>query len=420
MPSTSNAPDVHRSYRLALAALCLSQMTSWGIVFYAFPVLASSIATDTGWSNSVVMGAFSVGLAVSAIAGVPIGRLLDRLGPRPVMTGGSVLAALSLVGVSIAPTATWFALAWAFGGIAQAGVFYKPAVAAVTVWFGASRVKALTVLMLAGGLASTIFAPFTAVLMENLTWRETYMLLAVILAAITIPLHAVFLRVPWPGLPRPSEAESRTPHSRRDRIPTSPRFLILAASFTIGAFVMFTALICLVPLLTEQGLSATAAAWALGLSGLGQVAGRLGYETFVKHTTVTTRTLWVFGGAGVTTVAVGLIGSPASVVMVLVLLMGVFRGAFTLLEATAVSDRWGSSSFGFRYGLFGLPSTMAIAMSPWAGAVLASWLGSYSTLFWWLGISTAIAVILAAITAHRPHHPRRHNVAPRSTSAAYG
>lgn len=420
MPSTTSPTFANRTYHLALAALCLTQVTSWGIVFYAFPVLASSIATGTGWSTSVVMGAFSAGLAVSAIAGVPVGRILDRLGPRPVMTVGSVLAVVSLVGVSIAPTAVWFAMAWALSGIAQAGVLYKPAVAAVTVWFGSGRVKALMVLMLAGGLASTVFAPITAALINHLSWRETYLVLAIVLAVITIPLHAVFLRVPWPRLSIQSTTKTSTPSHQIDRVASSPRFIILAASFAIGAFAMFTALICLVPLLTEQGMTTTVAAWALGLSGFGQVVGRLGYEAFVKHTSVTARTVWIFVGAGVTTVAVGLFSSPVSVVMVLVLLMGVFRGAFSLLEATAVSDRWGSRSFGLRYGLFSLPSTMAIAMSPWVGTVLALWLGSYSTLFWCLGISTVVAVILAAATAYRPSQRGRAPSIPALATATHG
>ena len=44
----------------------------------------------------------------------------------------------------------------------MAGVFYPPAFAALTGWYGPDRVRALTALTLAAGFASTIFAPLTA------------------------------------------------------------------------------------------------------------------------------------------------------------------------------------------------------------------------------------------------------------------
>jgi hypothetical protein len=58
------------------------------------------------------------------------------------------------------------------------------------------RIRALTALTLAGGPASTAFAPLTATLADHLTWRATCLVLALIFAAVTIPLHAVFLRRP--------------------------------------------------------------------------------------------------------------------------------------------------------------------------------------------------------------------------------
>src|SRR6187397_1892317 len=53
----------------ALRALCVTQITNWGILYYAFPVLAPSIAVDTGWSATTITAAFSLGLIVSALAG---------------------------------------------------------------------------------------------------------------------------------------------------------------------------------------------------------------------------------------------------------------------------------------------------------------------------------------------------------------
>ena len=52
-------------------------------------------------------------------------------------------------------------------------------------------------------------------------------------------------------------------------------------------------LINLVPMLVEQGMSRNLAAVALGLGGVGQVIGRLGYARFAAATSVRVRTVAV-------------------------------------------------------------------------------------------------------------------------------
>jgi Major Facilitator Superfamily len=116
--ATTASPVGRPALRWALVALCLTQITSWGVLYYAFPVLADALATDTGWSRPSVTAAFSASLIVSAAVGVPVGRILDRRGPRPVMTAGSSLAVVAVVGVAAAPTLTWFCAAWLLAGAA--------------------------------------------------------------------------------------------------------------------------------------------------------------------------------------------------------------------------------------------------------------------------------------------------------------
>jgi hypothetical protein len=121
------ATETHRRPRAALPALCLTQITSWGVVSYAFPVLNARIAADTGWSMAATTAAFSGALLVSALVGIPIGRILDRRGPRAVMTWGSVLAVIALLAVAWSPNLAVFTAAWLLVGVAMAG----PAPAAV-------------------------------------------------------------------------------------------------------------------------------------------------------------------------------------------------------------------------------------------------------------------------------------------------
>ena len=192
--------DPRGTPRRALVTLCVTEVTSWGVLYYAFPVLAPSISADTGWSIAAVTAGFSLGLVVAAVAGVPVGRLLDRYGPRPVMTAGTLLAIPAILAVAASQTLLEFLAAWAFAGVAMSAVLYQPAFAALTRWYGPRRVGALTILTLAAGLASTVYAPITAALAEYLRWRQTYAVLAVVVALITLPGH--FLDCGCRGRPR--------------------------------------------------------------------------------------------------------------------------------------------------------------------------------------------------------------------------
>ncbi|MGA6224333.1 MFS transporter [Streptomyces umbrinus] len=377
--------------RAVLPALCATQITSWGIVYYAFPVLNTRITADTGWSTTATTGAFSSALIVSALAGIPIGRILDRRGPRAVMTTGSLLGVIAVLALAHAPNLAVFTAAWLLAGLAMASTFYQPAFAAVTRWWGRDSVRALTIVTLAGGLASTAFAPLTAALAEDFGWRTTYTILAVILAAITIPAHALALRTPWP--PAPTHRTPRAPNS--PAVTRSRPFLLLTAALTLNGFAMYAVVIALVPLLLERGASPTQAAWALGLGGAGQTLGRTLYATLARYTGVTTRTVTLIAVGGVTTMALAAAPGPYSLLLLLSVIAGMVRGNLTLLQATAVTDRWGTTHYGRLSGLLAAPGTFASALAPFAGAALAGTLGGYPGLFTTLAFASVAAAALA-------------------------
>ncbi|MBC8090677.1 MAG: MFS transporter, partial [Pseudonocardia sp.] len=376
--------------RRVLVVLCVTEITSWGVLYYAFPVLAPSIAADTGWSIGTITAAFSTGLVVSALVGIPAGRWLDRWGPRPVMSLGSVLAVPAVVGIATADSLLWFFASWTLAGVAMAGVLYQPAFAALTRWWGPRSVAALTALTLLAGLSSTIFAPLTAVLVESSDWRRTYLVLAVVLAAITIPAHLVGLRGTWPQ-PPPAQEHHRDPAA----IARSRPFVLLVLAVGLGSFTCFAVVVNQVPLLIERGLSTTTAAWALGLGGVGQVLGRLGYGLLTRTTGVRTRGVVVLLATAVATALLGVVPGPALLLVAIAMFAGAARGIFTLLQATAISDRWGSTHYGRLGGLLGAPAMIATALSPWAGAVLAQAFGGYPILFALLALLAAVAAVLA-------------------------
>ena len=409
-PGTASAaaPGLSR----VVAVLCTTEIVSWGVLFYAFPVLASSISAAERWPMVGLVAAFTLALVVSGGCGIWVGRRIDHAGPRVVMTAGSMLGVVSVVALAAAPSLPWFVAGWVMAGAAMAATLYAPAFAAVTGWSGGDavrRVRSLTAITLVAGLASTVFAPLTAVLLSGLGWRRTYLVLAVVLL-LTVPLHAWGLRPAW--TPTATSVRART--SRSDVAAGTPQasddvdprgFALLVVAMALAGFAVYAVVINLVPLLTDNGLTTTQAAAALGVGGVGQVVGRRFYGPVLSRLGPTARTTTTIAGVVATTAALAVWQSPFAVVCVLTFASGTVRGIFTLIQATAVVDRWGVGDIGHRNGILTGAITAVSAFAPWVGALLAALLGSYDATFALLAGFAAAAAWLVVRADRRADPP---------------
>ncbi|BCW71388.1 MFS transporter [Arthrobacter sp. NicSoilB8] len=394
-PALSRTLVAEGAPRGGLAALCITQTTGWGVLYYALIAAVRPICKDTGWDPALVTGAFSAGLLVSAAAGIAVGRILDRTGPRTLMIGGSLAGVLSLVLVAIAPNLPLFIAGWLLVGAAQAAVLYQPAFTVISRWYGAARIRPLTVLTLVAGFASTIFAPATAALTSGLGWRGAFIILAAVMGLITVPLHARYLNRTW------APAAPGTPETDRGAllrgIRRSREFLGLQALMVLLCLGLYTATLNIIPLLMEKGADYATAALGLGIVGAGQVGGRLLFATIPGGAR-----LPVITGTGACAVLLlAALPGPMPVLIAAGMLAGAVRGCQTLLQATLVGDRWGSRELGTLHGIFVAPLTAATAVAPAAGPLLAAWLGTYTAMAFAMTIAAATAAVLAMALTFR-------------------
>ena len=100
-----------------VVTLSLTEITSWGILYYTFPVFLGPMEQTLHWSQASLTGAFSLALLVSGLMAVPVGRWLDRTrSPRALMAAGSLLGAAALVvWSSVAALPVFYALWIALG-----------------------------------------------------------------------------------------------------------------------------------------------------------------------------------------------------------------------------------------------------------------------------------------------------------------
>lgn len=382
--------------RGGLIALCIAETTSWGILYYSLPVAVAPIAQDTGWSHTAITGALSLALVISAVAGLRVGKILDTKGPRRVMTLGAVLGVLGLILVAWSPNLPLFLLAWSVIGFAQSATLYPPAFVVITRWYGARRVGPLTTLTLVAGFASTIFAPIAAYLFEHFGWRVGYLILAGILALITVPLHAKFLNGGWSETPARAKA-GNTPADIRS-VTRTPKFVMLQVVMSLAAFTLLAVTINIIPLLLERGMAYPIAAMTLGLIGAGQVVGRLGYAPLNRATTPRQRAAIIFGAGALALWILAVLPGPQWLLISIAILAGSARGCNTLLQATAVSDRWGTENFGRINAVFTAPLTAIGALAPVAGPLLADVFGGYPAMALSMAALLSAATLLAVRT----------------------
>src|SRR6266446_1416528 len=195
-------------------ALGLTQIISWGALYYSIAVLGASIRDELGLSAAALFGAYSLSLLLSALT-----------------------AALALFAIAHAHSAIVLYAAWALAGIAMAMTLYDAAFATLSQHAGTSYRTALTALTLMGGLASTAFWPLSLKGLEWLGWRDTLTGFALLQIAICLPLHLAFVhRTVTPILPGRTGAEyengSLPPESRR------AAFIALGAAFALNGFIV--------------------------------------------------------------------------------------------------------------------------------------------------------------------------------------
>jgi cyanate permease len=374
-----------------VGALSVTEMVSWGILYYAVAVFLLPMQRELGYSAAQLTGAFSLALLVSAVAGIAVGRHLDRRSPRRVMTLGSVAGVLLVLAWSQVQGLAAFYTLWVGIGLVMAAVLYEPAFTVLAKWFPESgaRRRAMTAMTLAGALASFIFLPLAQVLIDAYGWRDALIVLALVLAIVTVPLHAVTLRQ---APPAPTPRRAVTPvASARDAL-RSQSFWLLSGAFFLatGAAIAFT--VQGIPFLLERGYSPSFAAFSIGVIGVSQIPGRLLFAPVAERLPAPwgTVALFVLIAAGIGLI-VG-VDATAAVIAGLILL-GIGNGMATLARATVIADRYGAAAYGTIASVAASATIGARAAAPVAAAAYAAVVG-YSALLVTLG---AVAVLAAAL-----------------------
>lgn len=292
--------------------LGLSQLVCWGISYYLVGVFGPRIGAEFGWSATLVYGGFSAALAAMGVTSGIVGRAIERHGGRRIMVAGSLLLALGCAGLSRCwDLASYFA-AWLLLGLAMRMTLYEAAFASLARIGGAGARRAISVVALLGGLASTAFWPVGHALAQDVGWRGAVLAYACF-ALLTVPLH---LAIPDTRFDRAGSAGPPPPPPlARDRGEFRSAALLYMTVATLTAFLNSAMSAHMIGLMSGLGVGAGMAVALSTLRGVGQSGARLGEVLF---------------GSRIGPLALGML---ASLLLPLCFLAGLFSGASALAAA---------------------------------------------------------------------------------------
>jgi MFS family permease len=373
-------------------ALGVLQLISWGSVFYGFALFMAPLEQALQMSRAESSLGFSLLLLAEGVCAFPVGRWIDRGHERWVMTLGSLMLGLSLWAHSHVETLTQFYAVWTCLGVGLAGTLYPPAFAVLTRRFPRHFRRAIIILTLLGGLASTVFIPFIAWLLSVLSWREVMCVLAGLHVGVCAPMHFHLLHTQGhrPVVRTPAAADAPA-HAWWAHL-SHPSFWMLSVFLVLLMGVTSALPAHMVSLLRESGMSETWVIWMPASIGVLQVAGRIGLyaaeHRVDRHVTNRWVTLLIPLGFVMLLVSQG----HGVWGLAFVVLYGVGNGTLTIVKGTVMADYVSREHMGSLNGLIGLPMALARATAPWLMGVWWSAEQGYTVGLWCMLVLSVLGV----------------------------
>jgi MFS family permease len=361
-----------------ILALGTTQTLAWASSYYLPAILADPIARDLGISSTWIFTAFSASLVISALIGPRVGRQIDLVGGRSVLSLSNLVLAAGLALLGFTSSIPMLVIAWLLLGVGMGAGLYDAAFAALGRIYGDAARRSITGITLLAGFASTVGWPLSAWGLETIGWRNTCFAWAAAHILIGLPLNLLML-------PAVKGAKAAVAAAVKPHIPIDRTMIVLAFVFA-AAWTVTGAMAAHLPRIMEAAGATTAqAVFAGALIGPAQVAARIFEAGFLSryHPLVSTKLACITHPIG--TAILGLAGGGAA--SVFALFHGSGNGILTIARGTLPLAVFGPENYGYRLGIIGAPARMAQAAAPLLFGLLIEVMGARVLL-----VSSALSI----------------------------
>jgi len=374
--------------------------------FYAMSVFMLPLEKEFGWTRAQTSWATTIGLALLTAWFVVAGYIQDRRGPKLVAAIGGSLFSLGFFLASYTQSLTTFYVTAGVIAGTGSGFGYVVPMAVGSKWFPDKR--GLVVGMMVGGYGagSGIFGPIASSLIEQVGWRGTFRILALVFFAMTV-VATWLLRNPPQGYHPPGwtpgaiKTTSGIDVQARDMIRT-PTFWVLWIAYALGTTAGTMVISQLVPFARAAGHTAAVAAFALTVGAIGSASGRVlsGWLSDHLGRLNTIRTLLVVSACAMP--ALFLLREDVLTFYAFLFLVYYCYGTQLSVYASTSADFYGTKNVGFNYGLLLLAWGAAAILGPFLGGRVFVATGEYRWAFF-IGAAMSAAALTVLSAARNPH-----------------
>ncbi len=378
---------------------------SLGTHFYAFPVFFDVMVREMGWARTQVALALTVGTFVIGAMGLLVGRLIHKVGLRPVMVCGTLIAGL---GFLLLTTVTELWQFYLYYGLVlsagMAGIEAVPNMTAVEAWFDRGKSTALGIATTGMGVGGVVMAPLAGWLISRYDWQTAFASMAGIVILVGIPISVIIMRTPGGRKVAPGQEQQEGLEARDATIGQALRqksFWLISIGAMLWLWAYLIGLTHQVAFAVDIGIDRVAAAGAVGLLCAFSIPGRLG---FGKLGDIMDKRYVMMMAASLQVIAFAILLKTTNLTMLYIYscLIGVGVGGLTPILPGLLADYFGGSHFSAIYGAAGMVTTLGLMIGPVYGGWIFDTTGSYSLAFLSGIVVTLLAVVLVYL-APKPH-----------------
>lgn len=377
---------------------------------YAWSVYVNPIKEEMNWTLTDVTIAFSIAIFFLGLSAALMGKFVERNGPKVAAIIATVLFGVGTAGSGLAILMESKMLLYFFYGVVGGcglGIGYIAPVSTLVKWFPDKRGFATGLAIMGFGFASAIWGPTIKVLITSIGVSATFIVLGATYFVIMFA-SALYLEKPEEGyLPEGFKKKVEAGHKtiKQDlamlglhEAVKTPRFyglwLMLFINVTCGIAIIGVAS----PLLQEMlGLSAIAAAAAVGLMGIFNGAGRIFWASLSDYLTRPIVYIIFFATQAVAFYALPSITEIIIFQFILYFILSCYGGGFASIPAY-IGDIFGTKELGAIHGYILTAWAAAGLVGPLIISMVKDATGSYAeTLYVFSGFFVIALIISIAM-----------------------
>lgn len=257
---------------VVLAASCVMAGLAFGSLI-SVSVFLRPLEAEFGWDRSATSFAYSSGAFMAGVMGIGMGRLVDRISPRPLLVMGAVaIGAGHLLLSQLSAQWQLYALYAVLVGGIGGGSCLVPLVTNVGFWFQRNRGVAIGMVLAGQSLGGALMPVLTRILVDTMAWRDAYLALGLVIWAVMLPLSALVRQPPDMAAQRAAAAVGAV----RPALSPARLTATLCTAIVCCCICMSIPIVHVYPLAVEAGLPTVQAATVLGVLMAVSIVGRVG------------------------------------------------------------------------------------------------------------------------------------------------